>query len=135
MKSLQERVELLEQKDAQNKTTADFLLCSLKSLLSEITKYRAKNSDDERILAFLDDLQEQQKRENEKGTSTAVSKAARELPSPNSDENMTVNTSIEVQPHTQENEKVMWNIGSWNAPSLTNSWDSPRKSNRCRYHR
>lgn len=66
MKSLQERVELLEQKDAQNKTTADFLLCSLKSLLSEITKYRAKNSDDERILAFLDDLQEQQKRENEK---------------------------------------------------------------------
>ena len=80
LKSLQERTELLEQRDAQNKITTDFLQGSLRSLLSEISRYRAKNSDDERILAFLDNLQkeqrdeEQQKRKyEEKETITAVS--------------------------------------------------------------
>lgn len=131
LKSLQERTELLEQRDAQNKITTDFLQGSLRSLLSEISKYRAKNSDDERILAFLDNLQEeqrdeeQQKREyKEKETTTVISKSTEGLPSPSLSVNTTVITDTEVQPHTQESGKFIWTMGLCNTPRLTNMWDS-----------
>ncbi|CAI4038280.1 hypothetical protein SMKI_04G6220 [Saccharomyces mikatae IFO 1815] len=138
LKSLLERIELLEQKDAQNKSVIDFLQSSLKSLLSEVTKYRAKNVNDERILAFLDDLQEQQEREKdeepqkreytEKEASTKINETTETLPSFRVIRNTTVNTDTEVETHLHSSRNSTWDVGLCSTPRLTNTWNFPSEN-------